>query len=252
MSVLIATPKAADGNSYLTVAQADTFLGQRLYTEKWDGAGTTPDAEGYLVNNGAGYPTTTTAIEIDTGTGTFTASSKIKFAGHATEYTVEGSLTGAGALTISPGLTSAVADDEVITRLTANERERALIWATTTFDNLMVWAGTKTTVAQRLRWPRIGVVDADGNSYDSDLIPELLEIAAADYGLVLLERNKLGLPAILGQGISKAKLGPLSVEVDDEQQEDAIPQNILALLSPLGRLEPEAQVGSAILPVRRA
>lgn len=251
MTVLIATPKAVDGNSFVTVARADTYLGQRLYTGKWDGAGTTPDAEGYLVNNSGGHPTTTTSIIIDTGTGTFIASSKIKFAGHATEYTVGGSLTGAGTLTISPGLTSAVADDEAITQLTANEKEKAVIWATTTFDNLMLWNGTKTTVEQRLRWPRIGVVDADGNSYDEDLIPELLEIATADYALVLLEQNKLGLPAILGQGISKAKLGPLSVVIDDEQQEDAIPQNILALLSPLGRLEPEAQVGSAILPLRR-
>ena len=247
--VLIVTPKAADANGYVSVDGADTFLDRRLYTTEWDNAGTTPDAVGYLANGGASAGASTVAV--DTGSGTFTSGSKVTFAGHSTEYTVQATLTGDGTLSISPVLTDNVAGGEAVTRQSANQKEKALIWATTIFDNMMVWYGAPTTTGQRLRWPRIGVVDVDGESYDENTIPELLEIATADYALILLQRDKLGLPSILGQGISEASLGPMKVKVDDSQQEDAIPQNILSLLSPLGRLEPEAQVGGAVLPLRR-
>jgi hypothetical protein len=248
--VLIATAKAVNANSYLTVALADQILDRRLYTAKWNAAGTTPSAEGYLVDGAtlAGE----TSVAIDTGTGVFTAGSKVKFAEHDTVYTVGSTLSAPGTITITPALTDDVADDETIERFSANEKEKALIWTTNILDSMMDWFGTKRTVEQRLRWPRSGVVDADGQYYDADTIPEELEIAVAELALHFLERNTFKAPTILGQGVSSFKVGAIEADVDSLQTVDTIPENILALLSTLGVLYEDAKSGTRILPMRRA
>lgn len=250
MSILIATAGAVDANSFTTVARANLILGRRLYTTKWDLAASTPDAEGFLVNGAVAAGASTVAV--DTGTGTFTVGTQIQFAGHTTLYTVSTSLSGAGDLVFSPILTDAVADDEAVERQTANEKEKALMWGTLILDEMMDWNGYIATTTQRLRWPRSGVVDADGRNYSYTAIPELLEVGLSEFGLVLLERNKFQLPGILGQGVKSIKIGPLAAEIDSAQLEAVIPDNILALLSPLGHLEPQAQVGTQLVPLKRS
>jgi len=247
--VLVATVKDAAANSFLTVARADVILGQRLYSTDWDSAGTTPDAAGYLVDGGASIGSTT--IAVDTGSGTFTAGSKVKFADHATLYEVSTALAAPGNLVLTSGLTDAVSDGEAISRQTAYEKEKALIWATRLLDDMMIWHGSKRTTTQALRWPRSGVLKADGDWYGFDAIPEILERATSELALHLLGTDRFKLPGMLGQGISKAKIGPLEVVADSGQREALVPQNILSILSPLGRLEPEAQVGTRILPIAR-
>ncbi len=70
---------------------------------------------GYLVNNGAGYAVGTTAITVDTGTGTILAGDVVTFAGDTNKY-IAVSLTGGTALVIAaPGLRVAVADNTAIT-----------------------------------------------------------------------------------------------------------------------------------------
>lgn len=76
-------------------------------------------ASGYLVNNGAGYPDGTTAITVDTGTGTMNAGDVVLFSGNGFRYTVV-SLSGA-TLTIgsssagTTGLVGAIADNATVT-----------------------------------------------------------------------------------------------------------------------------------------
>lgn len=70
---------------------------------------------GYLVNNGAGYAIGSTAITVDTGTGTILAGDFITFAGDTNKYMVTVALT-ANVVTIgAPGLRQAVADNAAIT-----------------------------------------------------------------------------------------------------------------------------------------
>jgi len=250
VSILIATAGAVDANSYTTVARANLILGRRLYTTKWDLASSVPDAEGYLANGAASAGAS--AVVIDTGAGTFTLNSQVKFAGHDTIYTVTAALSTPGSLGIEPPLTADVADDEVVERQTANEKEKSLIWGTLILDAMMTWKGYIHSTTQRLRWPRSGVLDSDGRYYAFDAIPEILEVGLSEFALVLLERNKFQLPGILGQGIKSIKIGPLSAEIDGMQLEAVIPQNILSLLSDLGYLEPEAQVGMRLVSLRRS
>lgn len=252
MSVIIATPKATDANSYSTLSRANDIMAHRLYTDIWD-AVTGPDAYDYLVNDpGPALQIGDTSVPIDGGTGTFTSGTLVSFAGDTTEYRVLANREGDGNMAISPGLVAVPADDSAVTRITANDNEKALIWTTSIFDSMMTWKGYRTTEEQALRFPRSGIVDKDGYSIDEDTIPSILEVATAEQALVLLGSNKFKLPAILGQGIKEAKLGPMSVKVGDMQVEEVIPQNVLSLLDELGTLESAAQTGAKIVPVWRA
>lgn len=248
MPVLTATPKAAAANSYVTVARADELLRTRLYTDAWDAA-TGPTAEGWQVNGSVGF--NDTKIPVDSGTGVFTAGMQIKFQGHSTIYKAKTDLSEPGQLQIGPGVVSILADDEAVERVTPNEKEKALIWATNLLDRMMVWHGTKRELEAPLRWPRSGVIDEDGDFYDFDLIPTILERGTAELALSLLEGDSFSDPELLGLGISDVSLGPLKVKIDPSQKEEVIPRNILALLSPLGFLESEASVGTRIMNLRR-
>lgn len=252
MSVIIATAKATTANSYVTLSGADAIMAHRLYTDVWD-AVTGPTAYDYLVNDGGGaLQIGDSTIPVDGGTGTFTQGTLVTFAGDDTEYRVLVALAAAGNLIISPALVAAPADDSAVTRVTANDNEKALIWTTSIFDEMMTWKGYKTTEDQALRFPRSGIIDKDGYAIDEDTIPEILERATAEQALVLMTSNKFALPSILGQGIKEAKLGPMSVKVGGMQVEEVIPQNVLSLLDVLGTLESAAQTGAKIVPVRRA
>lgn len=94
-------------------------IGRLMGADLRDSAGvptpTKGTGSGYLVNNGAGYPVGTTAITVDTGTGTILAGDVVTFAGDTNKY-IAVSLTGGTALVIaSPGLRQAVADNAAIT-----------------------------------------------------------------------------------------------------------------------------------------
>lgn len=249
MPLLVATAGSTFANSYCTVQRADAILGARLYATLWSNASAIPSAENYLVN---GTPSIgATSLPVDGGSGTWSAASKFTIAGDATVYAVSAALTGAGSLTITPGLVAAPADNAELTRITASQREAALIMATRLLDTSMVWKGTKVLEQQALRWPRYGVYDPDGYEYANDAIPGLLETATAELALVLLTRDTTAQPAALGLGVTEVKLGPLSAKIDSKAQTDAIPLSVLSILSPLGSLESEAATGSRISPLRR-
>lgn len=248
-SPLNATVKSTTANSYLTVARATTLLRRRLHTEVWDAASSTPSANDYQTNGSALLAATSVAI--DTGEGAWTAGTVFQFTSHATEYTVSAALTGAGTLTFTPGLTQALVDGDVLLRQTANERERALMTATTYLDMMMVWNGRKRTNTQALWFPATGIVNENGDAYDYDLIPFPLEVATSEFANYLLRKDVFAPSKALGLGISEAQIGPLKAKIDSSQQTAVIPDNILALLSQLGVLEPEAQKGSTVVPLRR-
>jgi hypothetical protein len=212
-------PKA---NSYVSLDRANEILEQRLYTDAWDNASESPGGRGYTVNDpGATLAPGDTTIPVTGGVGGFLATNRIGFANSTTnEYQVA---TDAPAPVSSidipaPGLLAPVPGDGVeLFRFTPNEKESALIWATSVLDCYMDWNGTKTNLcdSQVLRWPRSGVVDDDGCSVDPYTIPADLESLTAETALYLLTRNLSKDPDLLGLGFSKAEIpGPIKVEVD--------------------------------------
>jgi len=80
---------------------------------------------GFLVNNGAGYAVGTTAITVDTGTGTILAGDVITFAGSTQQYVVASALAANVVTLAAPGLRVAVADNTAITVLNNSARNMA-------------------------------------------------------------------------------------------------------------------------------
>ena len=250
MPIIDATPKSTTANGYATLARVNEILSQRLYTTEWD-AVVDHTADGWQTSSSA--LAGATSVAVDTGTGTWSVGTEFTFAGHATVYTATSVLSVPGNLSISPSLASSVADNESLDRITLSDKDRAIIYATRLFDRMMTWFGTPTTTEQLLRHPRSGLVDADGRVIDKDTISVILEEALAEMALVLLQGDTFKKPDILGQALKKAKIGPIDVEVDpDKGEEQAIPENIVSLMSELGRLESEARKGSNILRAVRA
>lgn len=75
---------------------------------------------GYLINNVGGYPSSTTTVAVDTGTGTIVIGDVVTFAGVSGEYVVTSELSG-GSFSFTPGLAGSVADDAAVTVLVDNE-----------------------------------------------------------------------------------------------------------------------------------
>lgn len=248
MALLNTTPKATDANSYVELATADSVLRARLYNEAWFDA-TGPTAEGYATT--ATAATSATQVAVGAGTGTWTAGTEFRFAGHATTYKVANDFSGTGNLRFAPPLTANVASAEALVRLTPGEKERACLWATRVLDEHMDWYGARRTREQALRFPRSGITDSDGEFLDYDTIPALLARATAELALAYLSRNLFSQPDLLGLGISDATVGPLSVTIDRAQQEDLIPDNILSMLRPLGVLHGSSNKGGRTVPLGR-
>lgn len=172
-STLITTPGAVDANAYVSEAEADQILTDRLYASAWTDAGT-------------------------------------------------------------------------------DARSQAILWATRILDQAIDWYGAPATTEQRLRCPRVGWVDQDGRTIDQDTIPDLLKQATAEMALELLRRDRAQEPEVLGLGISQGSIGgALSATIDRTMVLGLVPDSILVLLAPLGRIADVAARGLRTVRLER-
>ena len=263
MSILIpATPRSTTANSYLTVAEADTYFETRLYTTAWENAATTPDAEGYTVITDPDHGTNenqegeTTAVVNGGGTGTFTVGTKIRFSSHSTTYTVTHTNEPGSAhllhLTLSPALSQDIADGETVERLTANTKEKALIQATSMLDEYFNWFGTILDEDQRLGFPRSSAYDREGNSYDREEVPRELKDATCEMALRLLQGDSMTEPTLTTQGFSEVTLGPINVKVDTSNKDDVVADTVVSMVSHLGAPTAYANRGTKVVPLWRS
>lgn len=262
MSILIAaTPRSTTANSYLTVAEADTYFETRLYTTAWDNAAATPDAEGYTVDvdethghnneNGAGDAT---AVVDGSGTGSFTVGTKIRFASHSTTYTVTGTSVHSDLLhlDVSPVLSQDLTQGDAVERLTANTKEKALIQATSMLDEYFNWFGTILDEDQALRFPRYSAYDRDGYVYDEEEIPQELKDATCEMALRLLQGDSMTEPSLTTQGFSEVTLGPINVKVDTSNKDDVVADTVVSMVSHLGAPTAYANRGTKVVPLWRS
>lgn len=89
-------------------------MGFRLSESAGIGLHTIGTGSGYLVNNASGYAIGSTAIVVDTGTGTILPGDIVTFAGDTNKYVAAG-LSGSTLTLNAPGLRKAVADNVAIT-----------------------------------------------------------------------------------------------------------------------------------------
>lgn len=235
MSTLITTPYS-NANSYVSVDEASVFLSERLYSGVWNSTDPYPDAQDFIVSSDLSMGVTT--IPVSGGTGIFQAGTLVRIG--SGQYKVKTTTSeGATSITLSAGLTAAVLTGEPVTRLSANQKEAALIWATNIFERSFSWQGAPTYVLaeQALAWPRTGVYDKDGREFPPTVIPEDLRRLTAEFGLNLLQRDTSRLPKVIGTGIKRAILpGPLQADVDTKNVVGLIPPYIIQQLTLFGVL----------------
>jgi hypothetical protein len=109
------------------------------------------------------------------------------------------------------------------------DKEAALKWATRLLDQHS-WVGYKATISQALRWPRSGVLNQDNESIDSDVIPQWLKNAVAEFALELLKANRPADPDTAG--FKKIKVDIIELEVDSFDRSDVVPRSVMAMIEP--------------------
>jgi hypothetical protein len=107
---------------------------------------------------------------------------------------------------------------------TDDQKNRALVEATNRLDQLDFFGGV-TASDQRLKWPRVGVYDADGRSWDQDVVPRPVKNAQVELALALvngdLEHKDTGL-----EGFDSVRVGPLSVDINHGREPGALPRAV--------------------------
>jgi len=137
--------------------------------------------------------------------------------------------------------------------LSFNDRERLLIWATFLLDRIMNWYGARRENEQVLRFPRSGVRDEDGWWFDYDTIPQVLKNATAELAFELAQEDPTDRPELVSLGLSEAKLGPISVKIDETKvNRDLIPGHVFQILRALGYPDDTGYSGDRVMHLGRA
>lgn len=151
---IVATAKSSTANSFVTLAEAESYFEGRLATTTWDLAATTDDL-----------------------------------------------------------------------------KSRALKMATDQLE-LYEYAGSRTTQAQRLQWPRYGVSDYDGWNYDQDTIPRPIQEATYELALALTDGSFSVAPDQLSQ-FEQVKVGSLDIKPRGSYTAAVLPDHISRLIAHL-------------------
>lgn len=168
---IVATAGSASANSYLTIADADTYFEAHFYAETWNDA-----------------------------------------------------------------------DD--------TEKCQVLQMATRLLDYHYDWVGSQTDASvQRLRWPRVGAYDLDGNLYDSAEIPRPIEEACAEWAKQLLDADRTADSDVETQGLTSLKAGPVYMTFADASAKP-VPDSVSHIVSVLGK--PRSKSGSGGVTLERA
>lgn len=102
---------------------------------------------------------------------------------------------------------------------TEAEQEEALRIATQYLDAVygLRWLGTRSSLTQRLDWPRYNVTNSDGDYLDDTELPRQLAEATAVLGLKHLTETNGVLPDVSNNGTVKRKkvaVGPITEETE--------------------------------------
>lgn len=243
---LIAAPHT-EANSYVTIDEASVYLSERLNAiSAWETTSSAPNAQNTVLDGS--HTAGSTTLTVQNITGSFTVGNLVQIANKTYRVrtaTDDGDTT----IVLTSGLADNVSDATVVYRLSASPQEAALIWATRILDRSFNWMGTKTTSANKLEWPRYGVVDVNGYDYPYDTVPEVIKQMTAELASNLLAKDTSTLPTIIGTGLKRAVLpGPLQVDVDTNNVRKLIPPYIVTQLARMG--SPISGVASGLASIQ--
>ena len=94
------------------------------------------------------------------------------------------------------------------------------------------WTGAPASATQKLSWPRTGMFDNNGNAIPSNVIPDELKEAEAEFAGQLLKSDRTLDNDVIVQGITSIKAGSVALSFKDQIFKQVIPDAVLDLLLP--------------------
>ena len=116
------------------------------------------------------------------------------------------------------------------------EKISFLIRAGEMLDSCMVWNCVPSVAGQELRWPRRGVLDADGMPLSETVIPEAVKHAVCEQAFFLSDPEVRNLRRFRRTGIKSAAMGGLSLSVNAENSGEKIATEALDCIRMFGHL----------------
>lgn len=115
---------------------------------------------------------------------------------------------------------------------TATAKSRALVSATREL-NATRWQGTRAVAGQALAWPRVDVVDGDGEDVDESTIPQdVIDAAYLLAAMYLDNAARADESPDTAANIKRAKAGSVEVEYHQRIASDPFPRSVLLLVEP--------------------
>jgi hypothetical protein len=124
-------------------------------------------------------------------------------------------------------------------------KEKALKMATRIVDERVDWNGLKHTDAQSLRWPRSNVVDQDGYTVLTTVIPAGITNAIAEFAKQLIVSDSTA--ASEAKGIRFLQADKIKLSLDRSDRADVLPEIVLEMLQGWGSISTRSGFGSAKL-----
>lgn len=94
------------------------------------------------------------------------------------------------------------------------------------------WTGSPATSTQRLAWPRIGMLDSNGNVIPSDVIPQQLKDAESELAGQLLKTDRTLDNDVSIQGITSVRAGSVSLTFKENIMAQVLPDAVYNLMPP--------------------
>ena len=92
------------------------------------------------------------------------------------------------------------------------------------------WTGLPATATQKLAWPRIGMVDANGNSIPSNVIPQDLKDAESEFAGQLLGGDRSLDNSVIVQGLTSVKAGSVALAFKQEFMPQVVPDAVFNIM----------------------
>lgn len=112
-------------------------------------------------------------------------------------------------------------------------KNAALVWATRILDEQFNWAGYKTTAAQNLRWPRIGIYNEEDESVDEDTIPTFLARATIELALYLIGEDRTNTETGL-EGFDSIQVESIRLQTNKVSGKTRIPDAVIQIIKHYG------------------
>ena len=111
-----------------------------------------------------------------------------------------------------------------------DDKARAVLYATKLMDALFQWTGHTSTEEQGLLWPRQGMEYRSGYYVPSDIIPDELKAAVAEFCREVLVGDRAADNAVETLGITELKAGPVGLKFSEDTEAKVVPDVVVNLI----------------------